>query len=208
MEDDYTSPAVSSPTRSRWTLTESGLHLLLDRLGPSRERAAEEYEALRAQLIQFFEWKNLPHPDDLADRAIDRVIRRLQDGEAILSINGYVYGVARRLVQEAYRGLKRETDAQEHLFREAARTHHERSDEDEARACLEKCLQTVPAQDRQLVLAYYEEVGRTKIDDRKALAASSGLQPGALRTRVHRIRARLEECTRRCMALRRQKAKS
>jgi len=207
MEDESTSQAVSSPPRGRWTLTESGLQLLLDRLGPDREQAAEEYQALRTLLIQFFEWKNLPGPDDLADHAIDRVIRRLQDGEAILSINRYVYGVARRLAQEAYRGLQRETDAQEHLFREATRAHHERSNEDEARACLEKCLQALPAPDRQLVLAYYEEVGQAKIDDRKALAARSGLQPGALRTRVHRIRARLEECTRRCLALRRQRAK-
>ncbi len=204
MEDDSALQAVSSPPRGRWTLTESGLQVLLDRLATDREQAAEEYEALRALLIQFFEWKNLPHPDGLADRTIDRVIRRLQDGEAILNISGYAYGVARRLAQEAFRGLKRETDVHEHLFRQAAFTHGERANEDEV-ACLEKCLQILPAQDRQLVLAYYEEVGRAKIDDRKALAASSGLQPGALRTRVHRIRARLEECTRRCLTLRRQK---
>jgi hypothetical protein len=49
------------------------------------------------------------------------------------------------------------------------------------------------------VIAYYQEQGQAKIRGRQALAESLGVGAGALRLRMHRLRADLEACVRRCL---------
>jgi DNA-directed RNA polymerase specialized sigma24 family protein len=66
-------------------------------------------------------------------------------------------------------------------------------------ACLERCLQELPREARDLVLQYYVSEGRSKIDNRRRLAVTLGLTDNALRSRVQRVRDRLERCIAKCL---------
>ncbi|MDX7140894.1 hypothetical protein SJ263_23805, partial [Enterobacter hormaechei] len=60
--------------------------------------------------------------------------------------------------------------------------------------CLDRCLGELTPANRALMLEYYRNDRRAKIDHRKELAAALGLAQNALRIRVHRIRTALQEC--------------
>jgi DNA-directed RNA polymerase specialized sigma24 family protein len=66
--------------------------------------------------------------------------------------------------------------------------------------CFEACLARLPDDARALVLGYYVAEGQAKIDNRRRLAREAGLSNTALRSRVHRLRDRLERCTEQCVA--------
>jgi hypothetical protein len=50
-----------------------------------------------------------------------------------------------------------------------------------------------------LVLEYYRQERKAKIDHRKLLAAELGIAVNALRIRAHRIRRSLEQCVHTCL---------
>ena len=56
----------------------------------------------------------------------------------------------------------------------------------------------LPAESRTLILEYYQDQRRLKIDRRIRLAAELGLTAQALRSRAQRVRDRLERCVRGC----------
>jgi len=59
---------------------------------------------------------------------------------------------------------------------------------------VDRCLQQLDADERTLILEYYQGEQRTKIEQRRKLAARLGLTPNALSIRACRIRGRLEAC--------------
>ena len=65
-------------------------------------------------------------------------------------------------------------------------------------ACLEKCLTQLTDPNRELVLEYYQQEKRAKIDHRAELAKRLGIAANALRIRAHRIRQVLEKCVLQC----------
>src|SRR4030095_7600750 len=87
-------------SRPRWALTQEAFDRLLASLGGDRESAGEHYLETRAKLVRFFEWRGCPFPEDPADETINRVARKLVEGEKILNPDGYCFGVARMLVLE------------------------------------------------------------------------------------------------------------
>ena len=60
-------------------------------------------------------------------------------------------------------------------------------------------MQRLTADNRKLVLQYYQEEKQAKIDHRKLLAEQLGIALNALRIRAHRIRASLQECVQNCV---------
>ena len=56
------------------------------------------------------------------------------------------------------------------------------------------------AENRSLVLRYYEGERDTKIANRRRLAESLGLTENALRSRVQRLRDHLERCVDDCLS--------
>ena len=66
------------------------------------------------------------------------------------------------------------------------------------RECFERCLNELSEENRQLVLRYYEDERRGKIDNRQAMADRLGIPLNALRSRVQRIRDKLERCVTNC----------
>src|SRR5215216_3042901 len=80
-----------------WGLNEGALNKLLALLDSDPERAGEKYEKIRRKLITFFECRGCASPADQADETIDRVTRRVDEGQPITAedIPRYFYGVAR-----------------------------------------------------------------------------------------------------------------
>jgi hypothetical protein len=52
---------------------------------------------------------------------------------------------------------------------------------------------------RELLVEYYRDDRRAKIDHRKELAARLGIAQNALRIRVYRLRATVQECVYACL---------
>ena len=73
----------SVPFKKDWSITPAAFERLLQELDPAREAAAEKYELIRNKLMSFFRWRACPTPEEYADRTIDRVARRLEEGAAL-----------------------------------------------------------------------------------------------------------------------------
>jgi hypothetical protein len=82
-----------------WILTQDALDRLLSSLDADRERAAGRYVTLRRALTTYFEFRDVPQPEELADETLNRVARRLSEGREIYADNpaSYFYGRAKRL---------------------------------------------------------------------------------------------------------------
>jgi DNA-directed RNA polymerase specialized sigma24 family protein len=177
----------------KWTLTREPFDALLAWLDPDREQAGQKYEDIRRRLIKIFTCRGCAIPEDLADESINRVIRRLKDiregytGDRAL----YFYGVANKVFLEY---VKRPPAPAVPL------PVHENSEEVEQEyVCLERCVEHLPPENRELVIRYYQKEKRAKIDDRKQLAKQLGIALNALRIRAHRIRVGLQRCMQECL---------
>jgi DNA-directed RNA polymerase specialized sigma24 family protein len=183
---------------------------LLEVLGPEREQAARHYEELRRNLLRFFEWRGCADPPALTDEVIDRVARRLVEGETIRATDpgGYFLGVARNVWREELKRAKREWTGVAEAASTAATAPGELAGGAEAArdaaletalVCLDRCLDGLPPETRGLVLQYYEGEGVRRIDRRRRLAETLAIEPGALRIRMLRLRERLERCVEACL---------
>src|SRR5215510_13803155 len=101
----------SSKPRRDWTLTQEALNQVLSRLGANPEQAWEKYEEIRRKLIKYLEFHGGSPPDVLADKTIDRVARKVADGEAIRDIEAYAMKVAWHIVQEYWRSNETKTSS-------------------------------------------------------------------------------------------------
>jgi RNA polymerase sigma factor (sigma-70 family) len=198
---------VSEPAAARrGGLAGPAFDALLRALDPQRDRAAEKYEEMRQRLRRFFVWRGARWPDELVDETIDRVARRLAGGETIRAADlaRYFVGVGRNVLREAWQHERQRgpESGLEGVAEVAAPADVPPGDAEARLDCLDRCLAEMPADTRELVLRYYQGEGGGRVGDRRTLAAQLGVSPGTLRIRLHRLRARLEACVRRCMRLR------
>jgi DNA-directed RNA polymerase specialized sigma24 family protein len=157
--------------------------------------SAERYEELRQRLIRYFRWERCPVPEDCADEAFNRLAKRLVEGERVESLEAYLYGVARFLVKEE-RARKASQDKALLLLPRKAGAAELSPDLD----CLDACIASLPADQRDFILRYYEGEAGGRIRNRQAMAQQFGLQMNALRNRALRLRDRLEACVRGCLS--------
>jgi DNA-directed RNA polymerase specialized sigma24 family protein len=181
-------------------LTSEAFSKLLALLDADRERAGERYEDLRRTLIRFFEWRGAPFPEEQADETFNRVARRLEEGVAIKNVGGYCYEVARLVCLEARKGndgrheqLDLNTPSVAGADDAEAAVERERLLE-----CLEHCLSRLPDESRALIVEYYRDDKRDRIERRKSLADALGLRREALANRAQRLRDKLERCVKQC----------
>jgi len=171
--------------------------LLLSWLDEDREAAEDKYRSLRRRLIQVFINRGAHVPEDLADETISRVAEKVVEVKETFEGDParYFYGVAKNVLHEATRNPPA-VPIDEARFLPAA--GHD-SETHFPEHCFEQCLATLPDDQRELILRYYENEKDLKILNRKALAAKLGIDGSVMRLRVHRIRARLKACLLRCM---------
>jgi DNA-directed RNA polymerase specialized sigma24 family protein len=188
--------------KKQWAVTQEAFDGLLDWLDADRDSAGVKYEQIRVRLIKIFSCRGCSEADELADETINRVTAKL--GEIAEKYSGdpalYFYGVAQKVHLEYLR--KRRVVQETTAIREpASRVSGPDVDEIEyVLACLERCMEHLPDEHSRLVLEYYREEKRAKIDHRKLLAEQLGIAVNALRIRAHRIRLQLQECVQNCLA--------
>ena len=157
-----------------------------------RELGGTKYESVRGGLVRVFTSKGFNDAEDLADETINRVITRLPDiretyeGEP----TRYFHGVARNII--------RETSRRKEISAEVPAVWVDPRPGSVELECLERCLQQLPSEKRELILDYFLYEGHYKIEHHKELAAELAISEGALRGRVHHIRVNLEDCMRQC----------
>ncbi len=181
----------------RWELTEDSFNRLLSILDTDRTRAGASYQIIHRKLVRFFEWRKCANPEELADETINRVARKLGEGHAISGDPGsYFFGVARFVLKEYWKDAKpMEITPETPSVAGAASGVPEEARQD----CLDRCLALLPAHSRDLVLRFYHFEGRAKIQNRQKLADELQIPINALRIRVHRVRAKLEDCLASCL---------
>lgn len=182
---------MDGPSRRslKWDLGRSSFDTLLRALDPDRDRAALEYEALRERLIRFFELRGSSGAEDLADEALNRLAKRLSEGQPINQIPQYLLGIARLLL------LERAKQQRLQPLADPDAVASEVIKEDPIQIAFQSCLDELSFRDRRILELYYAKEGLTRIKNRETLAHELGISPNALRNRVFRLRAVLERCT-------------
>jgi DNA-directed RNA polymerase specialized sigma24 family protein len=191
------------PQKKDWTLTSEAFERLLTAFDADRESAAQKYETMRRKLTEFFEARGTDAPPDYADETINRVARRITEGEEIKDLNSYFYGVARLIWLEFVRSRDKQSTPLElapiPIAVNAAEVETERRQKEQRLTCLESCLSKLSPANRNLIVEYYREEQGLKIETRKRQAAMLNTTINGLRLRASRIRAELAQCVHSCV---------
>jgi len=187
-------PGSAAGRKKDWELTQAAFDMLLARLDSDREEAGKKYEAMRRKLVKFFGFWGSQFPEDQADEAISRTARKICEGEDVQNLNGYVLGIARLVYKEMVKEKIRRRD--ELKRRPQDGPVEAEPDEERRQKCYEQCLRALPAEDRELIVSYYQG---HRAPDRERLAANLGTTLNSLRVNAFRIRKRLGKCLQNCL---------
>src|SRR5215217_645986 len=187
------------PRKSEWVLTQAAFDGFLATLDIDREKAGEKYEYIRLKLLKYFQWCGSDVPDIDADETINRVTRKIYEGQDIYNLTGYIYGVAKLVHAESLmrRNRMRALDDESLIELSSIGVKIEVANYHE---CLERCLGVLSDEDREVIIEYYRYQKTEKIDGRKRLAARLGVSLNTLRVKMHRQRMNLEGCVEKCLA--------
>jgi len=197
-ESSLSEVPATSGVRRKWALTQEAWDGLLASLGEDREQAGKKYIEIRSNLTRFFEWRGCPFPEDHADETINRVAKRIAEGEEIRNASSYCIGVARMLLLE----INKERAKEQQAMGEMAGSQAFDSDESSGEAqidCLRSCLQVLPPENRDLIIEYYQGEKGAKIQNRKRLTERFGVPVNTLRMRALRLREKLQGCVEDCL---------
>jgi DNA-directed RNA polymerase specialized sigma24 family protein len=189
----------STSPKKAWVLDQAAFDKLLANLDADRERAGQTYEDIRGKLVRFFEWRGSVFPEDHADEVINRVARKIDEGEPIRDFKNFVYGVARLFFLETLKEQNKEALALEQLSQPQMNYKPDEDESEPQHGCLAMCLRQLTAENRELIIQYYRKERGAKIDNRKALAQQLRIPLNALRIRAHRIRTKIEDCINDCL---------
>jgi hypothetical protein len=165
---------------------------LLAWLDPDREQAGIELNEIYIRLVKIFAYRGCLIAEELADKVINRVARKLPEvedhyvGDHRRYFGGFIKGV--------YHEYLRDLEKQKRLPPPPPDPPDEKIFQ-----CLEECLNKLALEDRQFIITYYTDQGRAKIENRKALAEKFAVTLNTLRTRAHRLKTSVKECVLRCL---------
>jgi DNA-directed RNA polymerase specialized sigma24 family protein len=194
-----------SVAKTIWTITPHAFDSLLYALDPDRDRAGRMYENMRRRLLEFFEARGSFVPEEHADETLDRVMRRMAEGEKIENPAGYCYGVAKFVWMEASRKLARQPlQLDENAVFPTADNDTDsiesaRDAVEDRLNCFEQCLDHLTERTRDFIIEYYREENGVKIEQRRLLAEKLNTTINALRLRASRLRRELVKCTNVCL---------
>jgi DNA-directed RNA polymerase specialized sigma24 family protein len=189
-------------------LTPVAFTRLLTWLDDGVESRGERYLEMRRRLAAYFDRRGRRAADDLADETLNRVGTTLEKSGTIdvTPPARYCYVVARYVLLEDLRRdhvhvpLDEPRIAAASTARSVSRPEPDEADTLRERRldCLDSCLQTLKPEQRDLVVDYYRDDQRQKIERRRDLAARLGITMNALAIRACRIRGGLETCVEAC----------
>ncbi len=198
--DDASLPKGVIVPHGKWSLTKEAYDKLLACFSPDEEEASKQLLIAYLKLIRFFEWHACDSPDLCADKTIDRAARRIDEGERIDNLMGYLNGIANYVFRETVKERQRAPLPLESTDRHPFEPPEEDEEREARLRCLDACLEELQPEDRVVILGYYQEEKRAKINFRKQMADRLGVGLNALRIRAFRIRTRIEECVIRCLS--------
>ena len=190
-------------------LTSIAFTRLLEWLDDGVDSHGGSYLEMRRRLVLYFDRRNRPAAEELADETLNRAGRTLEKSGRIeiTPPARYCYTLARFVLLEDIRRDHRHVPFEEPSPAPGPAAWRTPSvpgagdDEtlDERRLdCLDRCLRDARPEHRDLVIEYYQDTGRQKIDRRRAMAGRLGISMNALGVRACRIRASLETCVEGC----------
>lgn len=181
--------------------TDSPFARLLEWLDDGTDSNGARYLEIRQRLVAYFDRRNRPAPDALADETLDRIARTL-DEEGHIRVTPparYCFVVAKYVLLEDLRRAKRYVplDEARPLSPSGGRVE-DTVDRNRALGCLDRCLDTLKPEDKTLIVEYYRDAKKARIDRRRELASALGVTMNALGIRTWRLRASLETCVTDC----------
>lgn len=196
--------ATIDVAREERGLTRVAFRRLLEWLDDGTNSHGETYLEMRRRLVAYFDRRNRPFADELADETLNRVGRTLEKSGSIdvTPPARYCYVVARFVLLEDIRRGRRYVQVDE--ARSASSTTSLRRADDSGIVkercleCLDRCLQKLKPEQRELAIEYYRDAKRERIERRRELAKRMGITLNALGIRAWRIRATLETCVAGC----------
>lgn len=190
---------MNTTPRTRWILTQEAFDELLTWLNPDREQAGRKYEDIRNRLIRIFVHRGCLSAEDLADKTINKVARKVHElkGYYVGDPALYFCGVARNVYAEYSRSITELPVLPEVV---PAATPEEEPDESESQhKCLDRCLHSMAPKDRDSLLEYYREERGAKIEHHKEMARKLGVTVNALRIVIYRLRTAFKKCMHNCL---------
>lgn len=162
--------------------------------GAGGGQAELAYNQLWKRLVYRFRF--FEDPEDLASETIYRTLINLHNEKVDLSKNplGYIYTVARNVELENFRRRKRFVQLEEG-FREPLAETQANGFPEERFQIVEKCLDELPAKDKQLYLEYM--LTPESISDNEAreiLSKKWNITKNYLRVKIFRIKNSLHDC--------------
>jgi RNA polymerase sigma factor (sigma-70 family) len=139
---------------------------------------------------------------EILSRVNERIVLRVREGESIDDVERFAFGVARNVLREHWREVKRQQAFEATLSEtienrppsKTARTDTAAVDRAQMLDALHACIAQLSDTDRHIAEQCYGE-GKSK-ENRAALAAELGINRNAVDIRISRIRAKLEACVR------------
>jgi DNA-directed RNA polymerase specialized sigma24 family protein len=198
--------ATQELLREEPRLTQFAFQRLLAWLDDGVDSSGETYIEMRRRLVAYFDRRNRPFADDLADETFNRISKTLeQSGSiAVRPPARYCYVVARFVLLEDIRRTRRFIQVEEvHDPLPLGPRPFDDSGEREALKeqrleCLDRCLSKLKPEQRELAIEYYRDAKRERIERRRALAERLHITMNALGVRACRIRNALETCVDAC----------
>ena len=201
--------------REEPALTQLAFTRLLEWLDDGIDSHGERYLEMRRRLVSYFDRRDRPTADELADETLNRIGRTLEQTGVIVTRPPArsCYVVARFVLLEDFRRDRRHIPLDEPRKADALRARsigpespaslvsHVVPDSSLMRrelrlACLDRCLHRLPADQRELAIEYYRSNGA--IQRRRDLAARLSITMNALGIRACRIRDVLRTCVEAC----------
>lgn len=187
-------------------LTQIAFKRLLEWLDDGRDSHGETYLEMRRRLVSYFDRRNRPFADDLADETLNRIGRTLEKSGsiAVTPPARYCYVVARFVLLEDLRRGRRYIQVDEARTATAIESAPTTDGDDPASVreqrlqCLDRCLDKLKPEQRELAVEYYRDAKRQRIERRRDLARRLGITTNALGIRACRIRSTLETCVDAC----------
>jgi DNA-directed RNA polymerase specialized sigma24 family protein len=194
--------------REKPIFTKFGFTRLLEWLDDGVESNGERYLEIRRRLVQYFDRRDRPSADDLADETLNRVARTLEEAGSIATRPParYCYVVARFVLLEDCRHGRRHVrlDEEAHIDRPHARHvialdgEAQRLASENRLEFLDRCLQQLRPDQRDLAIEYFRDAGRRRIERRRELAQRLAITMNALGIRACRIRDSIVRCVESC----------
>src|SRR5215475_10281818 len=184
---------MNSRSRPGRDITDEDLNKFLSWLDPDGEESGRKYREIHRCLTGIFIRRGYVNAEEMADQAIDRVIHRIARDDSFECADRIPY-----CVKDAY-NLHIERQRKKPLVLESPAVDAN-PDAEKEDLCLEHCLSQFQPDQRNLILAYYRDDKRAKIDCRKNLAEELGMTIEDLRLKIHRIKAKLRPCVKDCLA--------